>query len=59
MEWLNYHHLLYFWSSPRKAASSRPARSCASRTPTISGQIHGSRTVLGQKLFDKHGRNLV
>ena len=55
MDWLNYHHLLYFWVVAREGSISRALRSVAPREPTISSQIRKLEESIGQKLFDRIG----
>jgi LysR family transcriptional activator of nhaA len=59
MEWLNYHHLLYFWTVAKEGTVARASQELRLAQPTISGQIHRLESVLGQKLFERKGRNLV
>lgn len=59
MEWLNYHHLLYFWMVAKHGSITRAAAELRLAHPTISGQIHRLEEVLGEKLFTRSGRNLV
>lgn len=59
MEWLNYHHLLYFWTVAREGSVARASQELGLAQPTISGQIHALERALGQKLFARSGRNLV
>ncbi|OGR13482.1 MAG: LysR family transcriptional regulator [Deltaproteobacteria bacterium RIFOXYB12_FULL_58_9] len=59
MEWLNYHHLLYFWVVAKQGSIVAASKELRLAHPTISGQIHRLEEVLGQKLFSKQGRNLV
>lgn len=59
MEWLNYHHLLYFWAVARYGSVVRASSELRLAQPTISGQIRRLEDVLGEKLFDRVGRNLV
>jgi LysR family transcriptional activator of nhaA len=59
MEWLNYHHLLYFWVVAREGSIVRASEELRLAHPTISGQIHRLEDVLGEKLFARRGRNLV
>ena len=40
MEWLNYHHLLYFWVVAREGTITGASRELRLAHPTISGQIH-------------------
>jgi LysR family transcriptional activator of nhaA len=59
MEWLNYHHLLYFWVVAKEGSVARASKQLRLAPPTISGQIHRLEEVMGEKLFAKKGRNLV
>lgn len=59
MEWLNYHHLLYFWMVAKHGSITRASAELRLAHPTISGQIHRLEQVLGEKLFTRSGRNLV
>ncbi len=58
MEWLNYHHLLYFWVVAKEGSIARATRELRLAQPTISGQIRRLEEVLGEKLFTRKGRNL-
>ncbi|MEZ0313455.1 MAG: transcriptional activator NhaR [Myxococcota bacterium] len=58
MEWLNYHHLLYFWSTAKHGSIARASEELRLAHPTISGQIHRLEEVLGEKLFRRRGRGL-
>ena len=59
MEWLNYHHLLYFWTVAREGGISRAADKLGLSQPTISAQIRVLEESLGQRLFHRQGRALV
>lgn len=59
MEWLNYHHLLYFWAVARYGSVARASAELHLSQPTISGQVHRLEHVLGEKLFERAGRRLV
>ena len=59
MEWLNYHHLLYFWVVAREGSIVRASEELGLAQPTISGQIRVLEEALGEKLFTRVGRNLV
>jgi LysR family transcriptional activator of nhaA len=59
MEWLNYHHLQYFWAVGRYGSVVRASSELRVAQPTISGQVRRLEEVLGQKLFDRVGRHLV
>ena len=59
MEWLNYHHLLYFWVVAKEGSLARASQELRLAHPTLSGQIHRLEEALGQQLFTRQGRNLV
>jgi LysR family transcriptional activator of nhaA len=59
MEWLNYHHLLYFWTVAREGSIVRAARVLNLSHPTISAQVRALEEALGQPLFRRVGRKLV
>ncbi|MRG92892.1 transcriptional activator NhaR [Polyangium spumosum] len=59
MEWLNYHHLLYFWVVAREGSIARASQELRLAQPTISGQIRALEEALGEKLFVRSGRHLV
>jgi len=59
MEWLNYHHLLYFWMVGREGSIAQASKKLLLAQPTITGQIRALETALGEKLFTRSGRNLV
>lgn len=59
MEWLNYHHLLYFWTVARKGSIAAASEELRLAAPTISNQIRKLEDNLGEKLFQRSGRSLV
>src|ERR1041385_5892102 len=59
MEWLNYHHLLYFWVVAKRGSIARACEELRLAQPTISGQIRALEESLGEKLFARQGRRLV
>ncbi|MFN9369541.1 MAG: LysR family transcriptional regulator [Planctomycetia bacterium] len=59
MEWLNYHHLLYFWHVARERSVSRAAAALHVAQPTVSAQIRLLERSLKQRLFDRQGRALA
>ena len=59
MEWLNYHHLLYFWTVVREGGISKAAEKLRLSQPTISAQIRQLEESLGERLFQRQGRTLV
>lgn len=59
VEWLNYHHLLYFHTVAREGSVTRAAQVLRLAQPTLSGQIRRLEEVLDEKLFVRQGRGLV
>lgn len=59
MEWLNYHHLLYFWTVAKEGSIARACDRLLLAQPTISGQLRLLEKTLGDKLFVKVGRRLT
>lgn len=59
MEWLNYHHLLYFWSVAKHGTVTKACEEFRLAQPTISGQIRLLEQMLGEKLFVRAGRRLA
>ena len=59
MEWLNFHHLRYFWMVARKGGVRRAAEERHVSQPSISAQLRLLEESLGQKLFKRSGRHLV
>ena len=58
MEWLNYHHLLYFWTVAREGGLAPAGRALRLSQSAISGQIRRLEQNLGLSLFAKRGRKL-
>lgn len=58
MDWLNYHHLLYFWTVAREGSLAAAARQLHLAQPTLSTQIHTLERSLGVELFERIGRRL-
>ena len=59
MDWLNYHHLLYFWTVAREGSVSRAAETLRLAQPTVSAQLKVLESSVGQRLFERQGRRLV
>jgi LysR family transcriptional regulator, transcriptional activator of nhaA len=59
MEWINYHHLLYFWAVAREGGLVAAGKVLHLSHPTLSAQIHTLEEQLGEKLFTKVGRKLA
>lgn len=58
MEWLNFHHLHYFWVVAREGGIREASRQLHLTEPTISTQIKQLEKSLGEKLFARAGRRL-
>jgi LysR family transcriptional activator of nhaA len=58
MEWLNYHHLLYFYLVAKEGTIAKAGQVLRLAQPTISGQIRALEEALGEKLFVRSGRTL-
>ncbi|MCA1826745.1 MAG: transcriptional activator NhaR [Myxococcales bacterium] len=59
MEWVNYHHLLYFFTVAREGGLARAGQILRLSHSTLSEQIHSLEDRLGEKLFARAGRKLV
>lgn len=59
MDWLNYHHLLYFWTVARAGSITRASEELRLAQPTISNQLKTLEASLGVRLFERLGRRLV
>jgi len=59
VEWLNYHHLLYFWVVAREGGLVPAGKVLRLSHPTLSAQIHALEGELGEQLFIKQGRRLA
>jgi LysR family transcriptional regulator, transcriptional activator of nhaA len=59
VEWLNFHHLRYFWTVARKGGVRKAADELHVSQPSISAQLGLLEEALGEKLFKRSGRSLV
>jgi LysR family transcriptional activator of nhaA len=59
MEWLNYHHLLYFWTVVRTGSIAAASAELRLAPPTISVQIRRLEEQLGEQLVRRSGRRLL
>lgn len=59
MDWLNYHHLLYFWVVAREGSITKACELLHLAQPTISGQLKSLETSIGEKLFHRSGKQLT
>ena len=58
MEWLNYHHLFYFWTVMREGSLTAASARLSLAPSTVSAQLGRLEETLGGKLFRRTGRNL-
>ncbi|HEY2800954.1 MAG TPA: transcriptional activator NhaR [Chthoniobacterales bacterium] len=59
MEFLNFHHLRYFWMVAKKGGVRKAAEELHVSQPSISAQLKLLEESLGEKLFKRSGRTLV
>lgn len=59
MAWLNYHHLLYFYTVAREGSVARAAGVLNLTQSTVSTQVRQLEATLGQELFERRGRGLA
>lgn len=59
MNWLNYHHLLYFWTVAREGSIAAACQRLHLAQPTVSGQIKALERSLKAKLFERRGRSIA
>lgn len=59
VQWINYHHLLYFWMVAKEGSIAGAAKRLHLSQPTISTQIKTLEEQLEVALFDRSGRRLV
>lgn len=59
MEWLNYHHLRYFWAVAREGSVTRASEKLHISQPTVSAQVRELEEAFGEKLFARTGRSLA
>ena len=58
MEWLNYHHLLYFWTVATEGGIAAASRKLAVGRPAISMQIKLLEQFIQAPLFTRRGKHL-
>ena len=56
MAWLNYHHLLYFWTVAREGSITRACRVLHLTQPAVSAQLRTLERSIGEPLFERRGR---
>jgi len=58
MEWLNYHHLFYFWAVMHEGSLTAACKWLRLAPSTVSVQVGQLEEALGGKLFRRIGRGL-
>jgi LysR family transcriptional activator of nhaA len=59
LNWLNYHHLQYFWAVSQEGSVAKASEKLHVTPATISIQLRDLEKSLGVKLFRKSGRGLA
>ena len=59
MDWLNYHHLYYFWVIAGEGSITKACKRLNLSQPALSLQLRTLEEAIGEKLFERVGRNLV
>jgi LysR family transcriptional activator of nhaA len=59
VEWLNYHHLLYFWIVAREGGLVKGSERLLLSPQTVGAQIKQLERSLGDRLFERSGRTLA
>ena len=59
MDWINYHHLFYFWMVAKTGTVSAAAKKLHLARPTVTAQVRELERSVGQKLLRQQGRGLV
>jgi|GEM_PF-3235880 len=59
MEFLNFHHLRYFWVAAKEGGLTRAAVKLHVSQPTICTQIQALESMLGEKLLRRRGQGLA
>ena len=58
MDWLNYHHLLYFWTTAREGSIAKACKRLLVAQPTVSGQIKALERSFDKPLLRRRGNRL-
>lgn len=59
MNWLNYHHLHYFWIIATEGSIARASEKLKLGQPALSAQLKQLEESIGVPLFDRRNRKLV
>lgn len=58
MEWINYHHLYYFWIIAKEGSITRAAKRLNLSQPTLSGQLKLFEDFVKKPVFQRKSRGL-
>ncbi len=58
-EWLNYHHLFYFWVVVREGGLIHAARKLRVTHSTVAAQVRALEERLGEPLLERQGRRVA
>lgn len=58
MDWLNYHHLRYFWTTARHESVTKASQELHLTPQTVSAQVKELEQALGHQLFVRVGRRM-
>lgn len=58
-DWLNYHHLLYFWTVAKEGSITAACKKLHLAQPTVSTQLKQLEQRIGEKLYERSGRTIV
>ena len=58
-DWLNYHHLLYFWTMAKEGSVTAACRKLHVAQPTVSTQLRQLEQRVGEKLYERSGRGIA
>ncbi len=59
LQWLNYHHLYYFWTIASEGSIAKASTKLRLGQPTLSTQLKNLEDALGQTLFERRNRRLI
>lgn len=59
MQWLNYHHLYYFWVIAKEGGVTSACKKLRLSQPTLSGQLRQFEDTIGRPLFERKSRKLI
>lgn len=58
MNWMNYHHLYYFYTIAREGSVARAAEKLRLGQPTLSTQLKQLEEAIGKPLFERQSRGM-